>query len=118
MNLQQGKVENGRFLAGELSVPLDAYSFEREVSGDMWFGIRPEHVLVGDEAAGADLELAVKAEVVEPLGSDTLVLTSVNGKRFWLRISGQSKVASGDSLRVGVNAADASLFDAGDEKRL
>ena len=118
MNLQQGKVENGRFLAGEFSVSLDSYPFERKATGEAWFGIRPEHVLVGDEAAGADVEFAIKAEVVEPLGSDTLVLTSVNGKRFWLRISGQSRVAAGDSLRAGVNAADASLFDAGDEERL
>ncbi|MYK30583.1 MAG: ATP-binding cassette domain-containing protein [Boseongicola sp. SB0670_bin_30] len=118
MNLQQGRVENGRFLAGELSVPLDSYSFERKAAGDAWLGIRPEHVLVGDEAAGADVEFAIQAEVVEPLGSDTLVLTSVNGKRFWLRISGQSRVATGDSLRAGFNAVDASLFDAGDEERL
>ena len=90
----------------------------READGAAWFGIRPEHVVVGEDANSADTKFSVTADVVEALGSDTLVLTTVNGKRFWLRISGQSQVASGDTLKIGLNAADASLFDKGDETRL
>ena len=118
MNLLEGEIREGRFEAGDVTIPLGGYDFSREASGAAWFGIRPEHVVVGDEAASADLSVEVTAEVVEALGSDTLVLSTVGGKRFWLRISGQSQVTSGDRLNIGLNARDASLFDKGDEKRL
>jgi len=118
MNLLEGQIEHENFVAGDLSIPLGGYDFSREARGAAWLGVRPEHVLVGSEADSADLTLDVKAEVVEALGSDTLVLTTVNATRFWLRISGQSQVASGDVLRIGFNATDVSLFDKADEKRL
>ncbi len=118
MNLLDGQINNGNFEAGEISIPLGGYEFSREARGGALLGIRPEHVIVGGNADTADISLDVTAEVVEALGSDTLVLTSVNATRFWLRISGQSQVATGDALRIGFNASDASLFDKADEKRL
>ena len=118
MNLIKGQVADNRFMAGDLNVPLDTYDFTRKAGGEAWFGIRPEHVLVGDTAHSADATLDITAEVVEPLGSDTLVLTTVAGDRFWLRLDGQSKVKSGDSLKIGFLASDASLFDTSDEERL
>ena len=118
MNLLEGTIVDGNFEAGDLKIPLGGYDFSRQANGAAWFGIRPEHVVVGDDANSADLQLTVTAEVVEALGSDTLVLSTVNGTRFWLRISGQSKVVAGDHMNIGVNAADASLFDKGDEARL
>ena len=118
MNLFEGEITEGAFVAGDVRVSLGGYDFTREGQGAAWFGIRPEHIVVGDDAGGADYSTEVTAEVVEALGSDTLVLTTLNGTRFWLRISGQSHVASGDRLKIGMNARDASLFDKGDEKRL
>jgi multiple sugar transport system ATP-binding protein len=118
MNLMKGKIDGGIFRAGDLSVPLDSYDFTRDVPDDAWFGIRPEHVLVGAEAEAGDAVLTISADVVDPLGSDTLVMTRIAGERFWLRISGQSKVKKGDSLRIGISAANASLFDVGDERRI
>lgn len=118
MNLLEGQIEGDVFRAGELTIPLGGYTFLRQANGAAWFGIRPEHVVVGDDANSADYSTEITAEVVEALGSDTLVLTSLGDKRFWLRLSGQSNVASGDRLLIGLNARDASLFDKGDEQRL
>ena len=118
MNLVQGTVANGRFEADGLSVPLGEYVFETAHEGSAWFGIRPEHVAIGEAANSADVQLDVTAEVVDPLGSDTLVLTRVSGQRFWIRMSGQATVKAGDQLRIGINSRDASLFDKTSEKRL
>ena len=62
--------------------------------------------------------LDITVEVVDPLGSDTLVLTRVAGEKFWLRLDGQSTPKPGDKLRIGLSAKAASLFNANDEKRL
>ena len=118
MNLLKGRVEGGRFLSGDLSIPLDNYEFSREANGDAWFGIRPEHVVVGDGAGGAETGLVIEAEVVDPLGSDTLVLTQVAGEKFWLRMSGQATVKPGDKMHIGISSNVASLFDMSDEQRL
>ena len=118
MNLLKGRIEGDRFRAGDLSIPLEGYAFSRRIEGDAVFGIRPEHVMVGDEAATAGCQVDVKAEVVDPLGSDTLVMTRLEGERFWLRISGQSHVRMGEVLRIGLTAGPASLFDAKDERRI
>ncbi|AZQ67786.1 ATP-binding cassette domain-containing protein [Silicimonas algicola] len=118
MNLVKGTVSGNRFTSGALSIPLDGYDFTRPAKGEAWFGIRPEHILVGDDARTGDAVLDLEAEVVEPLGSDTLILTSLNGGRFWLRTDGQTRIRSGDHITVGLRTADASLFDTGDEARL
>ena len=118
MNLMKGRIEGGQFRTAEMSIPLDDYEFSRKVEGDAWFGIRPEHIVVGDEAAASGAHFEVKAEVVDPLGSDTLVMTRLAGERFWLRMNGQLRIRAGDALRIGVSAGPASLFDAKDERRI
>jgi multiple sugar transport system ATP-binding protein len=118
MNLLKGRCEANTFVTGDLSINLDGYDFARKKEGDAWLGIRPEHVATGDAADGSDISLEITAEMVEPLGSDTLVLARLAGEKFWLRLDGQSTIKSGDALRIGISAKDASLFDADDEKRL
>ncbi len=118
MNLLKGRIEGGTFKAGEMAIPLNGYDFTRKTEGDAVFGIRPEHVIVGEDATAAPCRLEVKAEVVDPLGSDTLVMTRLGGERFWLRISGQSHVRAGETLPIGLSAGPASLFDAKDERRI
>ena len=118
MNLMKGRIEGQNFISGDIKIPLDGYDFTRSMEGEAWFGIRPEHVGVGDDAAGNGATFDVRAEVVDPLGSDTLVMTRLGSERFWLRMNGQSSVQAGDLLRIGVSAASASLFDAKDERRI
>jgi multiple sugar transport system ATP-binding protein len=118
MNLIKGRIEGDSFVAGDIRVALSDYEFTRKIEGDAWFGIRPEHVVFGSEAAQSAAQFEAKAEVVDPLGSDTLVMTRLGGERFWLRISGQSHVRAGDMLPIGISAGPASLFDAKDERRI
>jgi multiple sugar transport system ATP-binding protein len=118
MNLMEGEITDGVFRAGALAIPLGGYDFTRRPTGRAIFGIRPEHVRTGEAAAGADCVAEVTAEVVDPLGSDTLVLSTLGGARFWLRLPGNAKVHAGDRIAIGLDAAVASLFDATDEVRL
>jgi multiple sugar transport system ATP-binding protein len=118
MNLMEGEIADGVFRTGGVAVPLAGYDFTRRPAGRAILGIRPEHVRTGDAAAGADCVAEVTVDVVDPLGSDTLVLSSLGGARFWLRLPGNAKVRTGDRIPVGIDAAAASLFDAKDEVRL
>jgi multiple sugar transport system ATP-binding protein len=118
MNLVEGEVVDGVFRAGAVAVPLGDYDFTRRPTGRVIFGIRPEHVRTGEAAQGADYVTELTADVVDPLGSDTLVLATLDDARFWLRLPGNAPVRPGDRIAIGIDASAASLFDAKDEVRL
>jgi multiple sugar transport system ATP-binding protein len=119
MNFLEGKVENGAFKANDIVIPLDGYDFVGSgADGAAWMGLRPEHVLTGDAANSGNFVTNVTVQIVEPLGSDTLVLAELNGSPFRLRLDGQAVVAAGDVLKIGLQSSRASLFDKQSETRL
>jgi ABC-type sugar transport system ATPase subunit len=77
------------------------------------FGIRPEDV---DIAIGAPppgfTDLPATVEVVEPLGSDTLVFTSVLGASVTARVRPGERPAPGSQIRLRINLDRAHIFDA------
>ena len=81
-------------------------------------GVRPEHVATGAAAAEAPVRLEAEVELVEPMGSDTLVWVTVGEKPFRVRMDGQARVAPGDRIALGIDPGQASLFDAKTEERL
>ena len=104
---------------GPLSVPLEDYAFSRPgFEGDVWFGIRPEHVLFAEDARKAPVSFAVKAELVEPMGGLTLIWSSLNDTPFRLLVDGQAKVRVGDTILAGFDPARASIFDTIEELRV
>jgi multiple sugar transport system ATP-binding protein len=68
--------------------------------------------------AGAPLSFDVVVDLVEPMGSDTLVWAKFAGEEFRIRMDGQARVAVGDNLKIGIDPAKASLFDKKGELRL
>jgi multiple sugar transport system ATP-binding protein len=121
------------FLAGELSlsnppvfhangtdIVLDDYVFDGagQREGVVFLGIRPEHVSAGAAAQDAPVTARVVVDVVEPMGSDTLVWTTLAGQDFRFRVDGQSKLQPGDSTNIGLYPGKACLFDATSELRL
>lgn len=117
MNFIEGTVESGVFTAGALSVDLKGYEFTPagKTGGPAWFGIRPEHVYVGTDQP---FTMEITAEIVEPMGADTLVWTHVEGAPFRIRMDGQATVAVGDKVTIGFDPARASMFDKATEERL
>ncbi|MFA3920378.1 ABC transporter ATP-binding protein [Ruegeria hyattellae] len=120
MNMIEGRVEGGNFVADGLSLPLDGYEFQNRshIKGNVVVGIRPEHVLTGDAVESAVSKADIEVQVVEKLGSDTLVHATLGAHNLRFRMDGLSRVKEGDRLRVGFDTSRASLFDASTEARL
>jgi multiple sugar transport system ATP-binding protein len=119
MNFFEGKVDGTNFVTGGKSIPLDGYEFSGgRTDGPAWYGIRPEHVATGEAARDLPFNQESTVEIVEPMGSDTLVWADIAGNQFRLRMDGQATVAPGDNILVGFNSEHASMFDKKSEKRL
>ncbi|WP_282091879.1 ABC transporter ATP-binding protein [Epibacterium ulvae] len=122
MNLFKGEIVTGDtpgFVADGINTGLAGYGFERPVTGGAaWMGIRPEHILLGQACEGATVQTEALVDIVEPMGSDTLLWVHSAGQQMRVRTEGQSKIKSGDWIKLGFNAAQAHLFDATSEMRL
>ena len=119
MNFIEGELRDGVVYAQESQFSMQDYEFKQTPkNGPVWFGIRPEHVLVGDAVNQARHKETVLVDIVEPMGADTLVLTHLFGSPFRVRLDGQFSVATGEHLPIGINTAACSLFDRETEERL
>ena len=118
MNFLKGRLEN-RVFQGAVTVPMQDYAYAgASPDGPVVFAIRPEHVLIGEAAASAPVQTRITVEVVEPMGADTLIWTRIGDDPFRIRIDGQTRIAPGDVLPIGLIPASASLFDARTENRI
>ena len=99
---------------------LSNYKFKEDIKEErqIWLGVRPESIVVGDEAEKLPVKFNLEAEVVEPMGADTLVWSQIGGQEFHFIIDGNSTINSGDSLRVGFDPLHSSIFDLDSEDRL
>ena len=120
MNFIQGEIKDQCFNVGDHKIPLKSYQAKATLNEGQqaWVGIRPEHVVVGGAVAKADHKPTVTADIVEPMGADTLVWTEFAGQPFRIRLGGTFPVASGKELPIGINASTISLFDLESEERL
>ncbi|MDB6182275.1 ABC transporter ATP-binding protein [Paracoccus fistulariae] len=119
MNFFDGHLDDSGFNAGDVTFTVDGYDFANaRRHGPAWFGIRPEHIRTGAEAEGRAVRMTGQAELVEPLGSDTLVRLRVGQRLIWVRMDGRIKPAPGEELQIGFNPARASIFDRDSEERL
>jgi multiple sugar transport system ATP-binding protein len=120
MNFIDGHLENHVFTSGELVMPMTGYTFAAPQVTDRraTIGIRPEHVVTGELINNAALQFDTTVDLVEPMGSDTLVWAQLGGNAFRIRMDGQARVKAGEPLRIGIDPARASLFDQKDEVRL
>jgi ABC-type sugar transport system ATPase subunit len=77
-------------------------------SQDLLVGMRPEHLVWHDGDAPL---LQGKANVVEPLGSDTLVSLDAGGAAVIARLPPRIVRRSGDSVRLSADPANLHFFD-------
>ena len=118
MNFLEGTLDNGNFKTGDKVFDVTSYPFIASPNGSSTMGIRPEHIVTGDAALRAPIALDVPVEIVEPMGSDTLVWSRIAGKPFRIRTDGQTTIKPGDKMQIGINPKTASFFDATTELRL
>ena len=121
MNFRTGEiaVKDGEpwFERDGLAQPLSGYDFGRTPAPGqpVIMGIRPEHVSVGGNGG---LVHAAKAEMIEPMGAETLVWTRIAGEPFAVRLEGDAQVAVGQDMPLGFPAGRLNLFDAASGIRL
>jgi len=110
MNFVPGKLtsDGSAFIAPDgqhLPVPdgLAARAGGREVT----YGIRPEHLALGDGPGG----VAVTLDVVEPTGSDTHLMARLGDIPVVAMLRERANVAPGQQVRLAVDPAHVHLFD-------
>lgn len=81
--------------------------------GDVWVGIRPEHLRLSDGAATNRVEGTV--DVVETLGAVTMVQLSVGEHSVTAQLPGHQKVEIGDTLTLACDSDKLHLFDTDSE---
>jgi multiple sugar transport system ATP-binding protein len=120
MTFLDGHWERGAFKAQGLELPMTGYALAAPQVADRpaTLGIRPEHVLTGPLAERAPVRTEVVVDLVEPMGSDTLVWAKLAGAPFRIRMDGQAQVAPGQTLPIGLDPSKASMFDRKSEERL
>ena len=121
MNFIRGNIKDQQFSSGALTMPLSDYQWadsSKDFSGAGILGIRPEHVITGELAAKAQVRLKLSVDIIEPMGSDTLIYASLNNEEFRVRIDGQAEIKPGTKLTIGLDAQRLSLFDPITEARL
>ncbi|WP_171177652.1 ABC transporter ATP-binding protein [Ruegeria sp. HKCCD8929] len=119
MNFFDGTLSGTAFSCPQGDFSVEGYEFAATPSaGATLLGIRPEHILTGDQAATAQVRLPATVDLVEPLGSDTLVRCDVAGQSVWARLDGQTPIEPGADLPLGFNANLVNLFSKTSENRL
>ncbi|MCT7373827.1 ABC transporter ATP-binding protein [Chelativorans salis] len=108
------------FKAGDTTIDLSRYAFSGNgpKPGAVTFGIRPEHIFMDKAATDEPFRADVEVDVVEPMGADTLVWSTLDGHELRFRVDGQTPLRKGDRVKVGFDPARASIFDAETEMRL
>jgi len=81
-------------------------------------GIRPEDILIGDDAAACDFRWDSDVALRESLGSETLLWCSLAGARVAIKSPARLAAHVGDRVPLGFSSERISLFDARTEERV
>jgi len=110
MNLIEGRVADGAFVAAGLSVPFPSAIPTQNAT----LGVRP-HDLRAGAAAGAKGATRGTIEAVEPMGWESFAHVRLDAGKVVVRLEGAlaASVKVGDVLPVFIDPGTAYLFDAG-----
>jgi ABC-type sugar transport system ATPase subunit len=121
MNLVPGRIDSDGsrtcvFLGDGARLPLPPARYDAHCGKAVTIGLRPEHLhWVPDAHADA---LVGTARVVEPLGSDTLVVFELAGCELQARLPPRVVRGAGEAVRVAIAPESIHLFDPTTERRL
>ena len=119
MNFLDGKVGSKGLTVGDATLPIKGYNAQGKLpNGKVIVGVRPEHVATGNDVADAAYRTKVRADLLEPMGADTLVWTKFAGHELRFRMDGQVRLSEGQDVEIGLSAESLHLFDSTTEDRL
>ncbi len=103
MNLIEGRIEGGHFVAGSLRIGLPAGT---SAGGEAVLGIRPEHLALSNDNNG----VAFTVRVIEQLGAQTLCIGEAGGERLRILVDRVDSWSPGQSIGVRFPATKLHLF--------
>jgi len=119
MNFLDGKVGSKGLTIGDATLPVKSYNAQGKLpNGKVIVGVRPEHVATGNDVADAAYRTKVRADLLEPMGADTLVWTKFAGHELRFRMDGQVRLSEGQDVEIGLSTESLHLFDSTTEDRL
>jgi multiple sugar transport system ATP-binding protein len=86
--------------------------------GKAILGLRPEFLRIGPPGPGEVKAFEALVDIIETMGTDSIVWLSHDGKTFSLRMDATKVPEQGAKVTVSVDIARASLFDVATELRL
>ena len=130
MNFFEGRLEGSMeklvVQLEDVSIPVERYEWTRTVERNkktliqrrpVIFGIRPEHIVIGDVPAN-HFNAEGTVDLVESMGADTIIWTSLAGETLTIRTDGETEIRAGETIRFGFDPANACLFDSKTDLRL
>lgn len=106
---------NATKVSGSLKIGDCLLSSDRDLTGSVMVGIRPEHVIPDPEGP-----LAITVQMGEPLGANTLLHGRMSGTSdaFTVSLAGVHHAVKGEVIRFGVNPENLHFFDPETGERL
>jgi len=95
-------------LFGQSKLTIQKTSSNTSEGDQIQLGIRPEHLLINQEA---DASWEGKVFVVEKLGSGTFLYLEKEGEPLVVEAEGDSNIKVGDTVKVGFSSSRCHLFD-------
>lgn len=93
----------------KLNLPTEFTLKESLLDSPLVLGIRPEHILLGNDASGG---LSLNTQVVENLGNETLIYCQLADQQLTIRTDGDRTLAVDQEIFIQLEAEHIRLFDA------
>ncbi|KAA9015990.1 ABC transporter ATP-binding protein [Niallia endozanthoxylica] len=125
MNFFNGKVENGKFVIGHISIAIPEGKMkvlreEGYVGKEVVLGIRPEDF--HDEQIFIDTykdsKITINVEVSELTGAETMIYSSLEGQPLVARIDSRGHIPAGSKIELALDMNKLHFFDKETEKRI
>ena len=109
MNIFNCKIDNGIAKIDNNSINLDKSINVDDAS----IGIRPDDIQISDSGS-----ISCKANLVEYLGSDMIIYSSIGDQEFSCKLSSKIDVKAGDEFKFDIQPSLVHVFDNSSGKRL
>ena len=109
MNLFNCKIENGNAKIGDVHINLENSINIQDAS----IGVRPDDIQVNQNG-----KFETKANLVEYLGSDMIIYSSIGNQDFSCKLSSKIDVKAGDNFKFDILSSSVHIFDNTTNKRV
>ena len=109
MNIFNCKIDNGIAKIDNNSINLDKSINVDDAS----IGIRPDDIIISDRGS-----ISCKANLVEYLGSDMIIYSSIGDQEFSCKLSSKIDVKAGDEFKFDIQPSLVHVFDNSSGKRI